>query len=124
MLHALARSSLVLTGLVLLGVGSGNIVAGWRKIADYEDLMRATERIAPLDSAALFPVASERDERHALATAKRDFYGLLVKAGELLALVGGVLVVTGILRVSMRPPPLQTNSTSRELTSERSAHTT
>ena len=112
MLHALVRSSLVLTGLVLLGVGTGNIVAGARKIADYEELMRATESIAPLDSAALFPVASERGERHALATAKRDFYRLLVNAGELLALVGGVLVVTGILRVSMRPPPLGANSAS------------
>jgi hypothetical protein len=111
-LHALVRSSLVLTGLVLLGVGLGNVAAGWRKIADYEDLMRATERIAPLDSAALFPVASERDERHALATAKRDFYRLLVNAGQLLAAIGCVLVVVGTVRVSLRPPPLGTNSTS------------
>jgi len=111
-LHALVRSSLVLTGLVLLGVGIGNVAAGWRKVADYEELMRATERIAPLDSAALFPVASERDERHALATAKRDFYRLLVNAGAILSFVGGVLLVVGTVRVSMRPPPLGANSTS------------
>jgi hypothetical protein len=111
-LHALVRSSLVLTGLLLLAVGIGNVVAGARKTADYEELMQATERIAPLDSAALFPVASERDERHALATAKRDFYRLLVNAGQLLAAIGCVLVVVGTVRVSLRPPPLGTNSTS------------
>ena len=33
MLHALVRSSLVLTGLLLLAVGIGNVVAGARKIA-------------------------------------------------------------------------------------------
>jgi hypothetical protein len=111
-LHALVRSSLVLTGLLLLAVGIGNVVAGARKTADYEELMQATERIAPLDSAALFPVASERDERHALATAKRDFYVLLVKTGWLLAFVGGMLLVVGSVRVWLRSPPLGANSAS------------
>jgi len=104
MLHALMRSALVLTGLLLLGVGVGNVIAGRSKIVQYEELVQTTTPHAPRDPAALFPPASEGEERHALARAKLAFYQLLVTAGQLLAALGGMLVAVGVLRVWIRTP--------------------
>ena len=97
----IARSGLVLTGLLLLGVGLGNMVAGRSKIVQYEDVLRATAAPAP-DRATLFPQASEGEERHHLLRAKVAFYRLLLTAGQLLAVVGCALVAFGVLRLWMR----------------------
>ena len=105
--HTLARSGLVLTGLLLLAVGLGNVIAGRSKIAQYAELVRVTAPAPQRDPAALFPASTERGERHALARAKVAFYQLLVTAGQLLAAVGGLLVMTGALRLwlrASRPP--------------------
>ena len=102
MVHALARSSLVLTGLLLLGVGLGNFVAGQSKIRQYEELLVANAPIAQPDPAALFPAASERTERHALAGAKLAFYQLLVTVGVVLSAAGLLLLGVGTLRVWVR----------------------
>jgi len=103
-LYAVTRSALVLTGLVLLGVGLGNVVAGHSKILQYDELVRTTAPTAHRDPAALFPHASEGEQRHALARAKLAFYQLLVTAGQLLAALGGALIAVGVLRVWIRAP--------------------
>jgi len=104
MAYALVRSGLVLTGLLLLAVGVGNVIAGHSKMTQYAEVVLLTAPRAQPDPAALFPAASEGDERHALARAKVAFYQLLVTAGQLLAALGGALVAIGLLRVWMRTP--------------------
>ena len=103
--HALVRSGLVLAGLLLLAVGLGNIVAGRTKIVQYEEVLRsASPARLPADPAALFPAASEGDERHELALAKLAFYQLLLRAGRLLSSLGALLLSLGVLRVWVRAP--------------------
>jgi hypothetical protein len=107
-LHALGRSGLVLGGLLLLGVGLGDVVAGHRKIAQYEELVRATAPSAPADPAALFPTATEGQERQELARTKLAFYQLLLSGGQLLTALGFTLAAFGVLRVrtqSVRADP-------------------
>jgi hypothetical protein len=106
----LVRSGLVLTGLLLIGVGVGNVLAGRSKFEQYRELLSATAPVAPVDSAALFPSPSEREERHALARAKLAFYQLLMTAGQLLSALGCGLLAVGVVRVWLRTPPLRVDS--------------
>jgi hypothetical protein len=99
-------------GLVLIGVGLGNVLAGRSKFQQYEELARATAQVAPVDTAALFPSPGEREERHALARAKLAFYQLLMTAGQLLSWLGCILVVVGVVRVWVRTPPLRVDSSA------------
>ncbi len=99
--HAFTRSGLVLTGLLLLAVGLGNMVAGRTKIAQYKDVLSVTSTLppAPADPASLFPRPSEGEERSHLVRAKLAFYQLLLTAGQLLSASGAALVGFGALRV-------------------------
>ncbi len=101
-LHALLRNGFVLAGLLLLGVGLGDAIAGRMKLAQYQELVRSTAGTESRDPAALFPTASEGQERHAIARAKVGFYQLLFTAGQLLSAVGFVLLVIGILQLRVR----------------------
>jgi hypothetical protein len=101
--HALGRSGLVLAGLLLLGVGIGNAIAGHTKIAQYEEVLRATAPSGPANPAALFPKASERDERHELAQAKLAFYELLLTVGQVLSALGFTLLAVGVVRLLRAP---------------------
>jgi hypothetical protein len=105
-LHAAARSGLVLTGLLLLGVGLGNMVAGESKIVQYRDVMsdvlETAASPAPADPASLFPPASEGEERYHLVRSKLAFYQLLLTAGQLLSALGVSLVGLGVLRLWLR----------------------
>jgi hypothetical protein len=99
-LRTVTRNALVLAGLLLLGVGLGDSIAGRTKIAQYEELLQTTVDIpAPVDPAALFPTASESHERHELARAKLAFYQLLLTAGQFLSGAGLLLMAIGILRL-------------------------
>jgi hypothetical protein len=83
------------------------MVAGQSKIAQYADVLRATAAPAPAAPAALFPQASEGEERHRILRAKLAFYQLLVTAGQLLSALGCVLIASGVLRLwlrASRPP--------------------
>src|SRR5438046_9356223 len=102
MLHALTRSALVMAGLLLLAVGVGDVIAGWTKIGQYRELVRATASIERPDPAALFPTANEGQERHAVAVDKLAFYQLVVTTGQLLAALGFTLMAAGALRVRIR----------------------
>ncbi len=102
--HTLFRSTLVVAGLLFLGVGLCDAVAGWVKIGQYQELLRTTETRVPRDPAALFPTANEGQERHQLAGAKLAFYHLLLTAGQLMAALGFALLAVGVLRLRLRPP--------------------
>ena len=93
----------MLTGLLLLAVGLGNLVAGQTKVAQYGQQVRANPSVhAPRDPAALFPPVSEGAERLEVNRAKLAFYQLLVTSGQLLAALGAALVGVGSLRVWVR----------------------
>jgi len=116
---ALARSGLVLAGLLLLGVGLGDTIAGRTKIVQYQELLETTATAAqPANPAALFPTATEGQERQELARAKLAFYHLLVTVGQLLSAAGLVLISVGILRLRVHPP-FAPEHPARELTSVR-----
>jgi len=102
MLHALTRSALVMAGLLLLAVGVGDVIAGWTKIGQYRELVRATASIERPDPAALFPTANEGQERHNVAVDKLAFYQLVVTAGRTLAALGFALMAAGVLHVRIR----------------------
>ena len=102
MLHALTRSALVMTGLLLLAVGVGDVIAGWAKIGQYRELVRATATVERPDPAALFPTANEGQERHAVAVDKLAFYQLVLTTGQMLAALGFALMAAGALRVRIR----------------------
>ena len=109
----LPRSSTVLAGLLLMSVGLGDLIAGHRKIRQYEEAVQVTRPTKPPDPAALFPTASEGQERHQLALAKLAFYQLLFTAGAMLTTVGFFLLAVGLIRSRAR----NTASDGRELTS-------
>ena len=105
---ALGRSRLVVAGLLILGIGIVDLVAGRTNIARYEELLRATVVQPPADPAALFPTASEAQERYDLARAKVAFYHLLVTTGQVLSAFGFALLALGLLRFrlrALRPAP-------------------
>ncbi len=104
-LEALARSGLVVAGLLVLGVGIGDTVAGRAKIAQYEEVLRRAPLSEPVDPAALFPTASEGRERHDLARTKLAFYHLLLTAGQILSAVGFGVIALGVLRARARAAP-------------------
>jgi hypothetical protein len=103
-LQQMLRSSLVVAGLLLVGVGVGDMVTGSVKLAQYEELFEATRHKGQRDPAALFPTATEGQERHELARAKVAFYHLLVNAGQLLFALGTALLSLGLLRLRLRAP--------------------
>lgn len=98
-LRALGKSGLVLAGLLLVGVGVGNSIAGHTKIAQYEDTLRGIPAPPPQNPTTLFPRKSPAEERIEQARAKLAFYQLLVSAGQLLSAVGFALVAAGVLRL-------------------------
>jgi hypothetical protein len=102
-LRGLARSGLVIAGLLLLGVGLGDSIAGRTKVGQYEELLRTTAPLpARVDPSALFPTLSENEERQELARTKLGFYHLLVTVGQILSAAGLVLIAAGILRLRIR----------------------
>jgi hypothetical protein len=103
-LHNTVRSGFVLAGLLFLGVGIGDVLAGRAKITQYRELVRTTRSDAPPDPTALFPTASEGQERHAVFIDKLAFYQLWVTAGQLLAALGIGFVVIGLLRLRIQTP--------------------
>jgi hypothetical protein len=100
--HQLVRSSLIVGGLLLAGVGVADTIAGRSKIVQYEELLRTTAVPPAADPAALFPTASEGEERHELARAKLDFYQLFCQAGQILSALGLTLIALGVLRLRVR----------------------
>src|SRR5262249_19412481 len=101
-LYQAARSGFVVAGTLLLAVGAGDMVAGRSKIQEYRSVVREVLPPEPHDPTALFPKASEAQERHALAQAKLAFYQVLFLGGQFLATGGVVLLAIGAYLLRQR----------------------
>ena len=101
-IRALVHSGLVWAGLLLVAVGLGDAIAGRVKITQYQEAVRSAPSLEPRDSAALFPTASEGQERRAVALTKLGFYQLLFTSGQVLAATGFLVLLLGILRTRFR----------------------
>jgi len=100
-IRALGRSPWIVAGVLLLGIGIGDLTVGRAKLTHYQDTLSRTPVDLPRDPATLFPKATEAEEQRAVAQAKLGFYRLLFLAGQFLTLGGLVLLVIGV--VQLRP---------------------
>jgi hypothetical protein len=98
LLQQAVRNGFVVAGALLLTIGIGDILAGRAKLHEYRTLLAEAPPREERNPAALFPKASEAQERRAVAEAKLAFYELLLLAGQLLVTAGTLLVGIGILR--------------------------
>ena len=110
LLYQAARNGFIVAGALLFAVGVGDMLAGHAKLARVPRAWsRGRRPPAPHDPAALFPKASEAQERHAVAQAKLAFYQLLFLVGQLLAALGVLLLGIGVVRqrraLRAAPPP-------------------
>lgn len=101
-LQQTGRNGVAMAGLLLLMIGAGDLIAGRAKLGEYRALLAEAPPIAPRDPAALFPKASEAQERYAVAKAKLAFYELLVLVGQLLVVAGFLLLGLGLFRQRLR----------------------
>ena len=103
-IRALARSRAFVAGLLLLGVGLGDVVTGRTKLAQYQAVL-AQDAVTPArDPATLFPKVTEAEEQRAVARAKLGFYNLLFLAGQLLTLAGLLLMIVGLVLLRRGAP--------------------
>ncbi len=102
LLQQAVRNSFVVAGVLLLAIGIGDMLAGRAKLNEYRSLLAEVPPREARDPAALFPKASEAQERRAVAEAKLAFYELLFLAGQLLATAGVLLVGIGVMQQRQR----------------------
>jgi hypothetical protein len=102
MLSQAVRKGFIVAGALLLAVGVGDMVAGHAKLGEYRALVALPPAPEPHDPAALFPKASEAQERYAVAQAKLAFYQLLFLVGQLLAATGVLMLGIGAFRQRLR----------------------
>lgn len=102
LIHQAARNGFIVAGALLFAVGIADMLAGRAKLQEYRAVVAEAPGPAPHDPAALFPKASEAQERHAVAEAKLAFYQLLFLVGQLLAAGGVLLMGIGLFRQRQR----------------------
>jgi hypothetical protein len=102
LLYQAVRNGFIVAGALLLAVGVGDMLAGHAKLVEYRALVALAPAPEPHDPAALFPKASEAQERYAVAQAKLAFYQLLFLVGQLLAAIGVLLLGIGAFRQRLR----------------------
>ena len=103
--YALLRNGFVLAGILLLGIGLGDLVGGGIKRAQYVQIVRSEPAVAPRNPAALFPTATESQERTAIARTKLGYYQVMATAGRILCALGLSLLALGVLQVRRRTRP-------------------
>jgi hypothetical protein len=94
-LPALLRTPLVLGGLLLVLVGTAELIVGHRKTLEYRDRQAQLAPLPPRNPTTLYPKSSAIQEKHALVAAKIGYYELLTDAGRVLALLGLAAVCLG-----------------------------
>jgi hypothetical protein len=102
LLYQAVRNGFIVAGALLLAVGGGDMLAGHAKLGEYRAVLALAPAPEPHDPAALFPKASEAQERYAVAQAKLAFYQLLFLVGQLLAAIGVLLLGIGAFRQRLR----------------------
>ena len=103
-IRAFARNAWIVAGLLLLGIGLGDLSVGRSKLQQYNETLSRPMPEVPRDPAILFPKATEAEEQRAVAYAKLGFYRLLFKAGQYLTLTGFVLLIVGAIQLRPKPP--------------------
>ncbi len=98
------RSRFVLAGLLVLGVGMADMIAGRGKLEEYQAIVAAAPVPVARTTATLFPSASEAEQEHQVAAAKLGFYQLLFLSGQVLSALGVVLLALGVLQLRLRGP--------------------
>ena len=88
----------MLGGLLFLMVGVADLLAGYRKIEQYRQELRALPPPPPANPAELFPKLSAADEREDILHAKLGYYGMLAMTGRILALLGIASMSIGYAR--------------------------
>ena len=111
--RTLARSGWVVAGLLLLAIGVGDLVVGRTKLAQYHVVLEQTPAVRTRDRAVLFPKVTEAEEQRNVARAKLGFYNLLFLFGQIMALLGLMSAVIGVLRLRRYAPPVVTVPQSR-----------
>jgi len=101
-LYQAVRNGFIVAGALVFAVGVADLLAGHAKLEEYRAVVREPLPPVPHDPAALFPKASEVQERHAVAAAKLAYYQLLVLVGQLLAALGVLLMGIGVFRQRQR----------------------
>jgi hypothetical protein len=112
-IRSLARSRPIVAGLLLLGVGLGDVAVGRTKLAQYQKAVAEQPALRPRDPATLFPKVTEAEEQREIARTKLGFYNLLFLAGQILTLGGLSLVVLGLVRLRRRAPNVVAIAQSR-----------
>src|SRR4030095_12945866 len=92
LLYQAVRNGFIVAGALILAVGVADMLAGGGKVGEERGGGGGAAPPCPPAPAALFPKASEAQERHAVAAAKLAFYQLLFVVGQLLAAVGVLLM--------------------------------
>jgi hypothetical protein len=101
-LHQAVRNGFIVAGALIFAVGVADMLAGGSKLQEYRGVVAEALPPVPHDPAALFPKASEAQERHSVAQAKLAFYQLLFVVGQLLAAAGVLLMGVGLFRQRLR----------------------
>jgi len=96
-LPAFVRSPLVLAGLLLVLVGTAELIVGQRKLTEYRARQAVLAPLPVHDPTALYPAVSAVEEKHAVVEAKLGYYELLTLAGRGLAIIGLASVCIGIV---------------------------
>jgi hypothetical protein len=96
-LPALLRSPLVLGGLLLVLVGTAELIVGHRKTLEYRARQAQLAPLPTRNPTTLYPKSSATEEKHALVAAKIGYYELLTGAGRILALLGVAAVCVGAI---------------------------
>jgi hypothetical protein len=109
---ALARNAWVIGGLLLLGIGVGDLSVARTKLAQYRIALETRAPAPPRDPAVLFPKPTEDQEQRAVALAKVGFYQHLFTAGQLLTCAGLVALVIGVLQ--LRPRGRRSDASSED----------
>jgi hypothetical protein len=102
LLYHAARSAFIVAGVLILAVGTGDMLTGRFRIQEYRGIIRELPAPEPHDPTALFPKASETQEQRAVAEAKLSYYQLLFLVGQLLAAGGVVLLAIGAFQLRQR----------------------
>lgn len=102
------KSTLLVTGLVLLVLGIGNWVTGTVRLREHEAIVRAPSPTPHVVARPHAGVAGSSQEEIEIARGRMDFYHVVASGGRLMTLVGFVLVTFALAR-RLRPQAKRTS---------------
>ena len=100
----LYRSHLFIAGITLIVLGLGNYLAAQSKVAHYQEVIAEIAPQIPAAPPFLLreegrPFPSEAWERWEIASAKLDFYHVVLSGGRLMTSIGMVCTAVALIRM-------------------------